>query len=142
MSRRALLVGALAVVLCAPIARADAGSEDVAGWCTFTGTTTPTGELQFAYGGRAVASSTGARVPDTTVVTCTLESPAQGLPGEQPTLTQSITVASPGATAAAADTTPPWPVRPVRVCVSGYAVFDPVTPVQVDIAEQCRSSTL
>ena len=124
------------------VSAAAQGTEDVTGWCTFSGTTTPEGDLQFAYGGHAVATSTGARPPEATVITCTLESPAQGLPGEEPTKDASVSVAGPGAVSAAAGTTPPWPVRPVRICVSGYAVFDPIMPVQVDIPEQCRWSTI
>jgi hypothetical protein len=142
MTARLLACALAAAVLPFAPAASAAGSESVAGWCTFTGSTTPDGLMQYAYGGRAVATSTSARPPEETVLTCTIESPAQGLPGEAPTLTRSITVAGVGPTAAAADTTPAWPVRPVRVCVSGYAVFDPVMPVQVPIDEQCRASTV
>jgi hypothetical protein len=142
MSLRAILAGALVAAATLASPASAAGADDVAGWCTFTGTTTPDGLLQFAYGGHAVATSTSGLPPTQTVLTCTIESPAQGLPGESPTLTHSVTAGSPGAAVAVAETTPPWPVRPVRVCASGYAIFGPVDPLEVAMAEECRWATL
>lgn len=121
---------------------AAAAVDDVVAWCTFTGATDGDGRLRFAYGGHAVAVSTTGRVPLETVLTCTLESRAQGLPGEPPTLSESVSVAASGPVATAAGTTPAWPVRPVRVCATGYAVFDAIRPTRVDVRAECREATL
>ena len=119
------------------------GSEQVTGQCTYAGQTTLTGgQMQYEYGGEAVATSTSVSQPELTVVKCTLISAAQGLPGEQGTLTDSFEVACPGPACATAKVVGGWPVRPVKVCVSGYAIFGPAPVVTKNITPACKTSTL
>lgn len=120
------------------------GSEQVTGQCTYAGQTTLTGgQMQYEYGGEAVATSTSLSQPELTVIKCTLISPKQGLPGEQDTLTASFgDVACPGGACASAGLVVGWPVRPVKVCISGYAIFGPTPVVTKTIAPACKTSTL
>jgi hypothetical protein len=118
------------------------GAEQVSGQCTYTGQTTVSGQMQFQFGGEAAASSTSQSQPELTVVKCTLVSPAQGLPGERPTLTAEFEVGCPGPVCATASTVTNWPVRPVVVCISGKAAFGPVPFVEKSIQPACKTSTL
>ena len=118
------------------------GAEQVAGQCTYTGQTTPNGRMQYQYGGEAVASSTSPSQPQLTDVKCTLTSPAQGVPGELPTQTTSFEAACPLVACVSAGIVTGWPVRPVQVCIDGYAIFGP-TPVRTaSIIHACKTSTI
>ena len=117
-------------------------AELVVAMCSYTGQTTPTGTMQYQYAGEAVAISTSQSQPELTVVKCTLTSPAQGLPGEQPTLSTSFEAACPLAACVAAGTVTGWPVRPVESCVDGYAIYGPTPVKTVFVIHACKSSTL
>ena len=116
------------------------GGEFVAGRCTYSGQTSPTGATtQYEFGGEAVSSSTSQSQPELTAIQCRLVSEAQGIPGERPTLTaDSPSVACPGL-ACATGGTPVlgWPVRPVKICITGFAVFGPTPVVQKYIIPAC-----
>lgn len=143
MPARAAFACCLALALPVIPAGATPVADQVSGWCAYTGTMTADGRLAIAYGGYTVANAAADGLPPAqTVVTCSVESPAQGLPGEEPTLRETVTVGMPGATAVAAATTPPWPLRPVRVCVSGRAVFGVLPPRTASLAETCRWESL
>ena len=118
------------------------GAENVAGQCTYTGQTTLTGQMQYQYAGEAAASSTSVSQPEVTDVKCTLISPAQGLPGEMPTLSTSFEALCPLAACVSAGTVSGWPVRPVIVCVDGYSLFGPTPVVRKDVPHACKTSTL
>ena len=120
------------------------GSLELAGKCAYVGVTTLTGGIQFVIGGAATSYSTVplSVQPVGTRVTCTLRSPAQGIPGEEGPLSHSTEIRMAGA---AAVTTPaqtvPWPLRPVQICVSGDAQYGPA-PAEEFLAEVCTTSAI
>ena len=116
--------------------------ERVTGECTYTGQTTTDGLMQYEFAGTAHATSTSTSQPEVTDVTCTLTSPAQGLPGELPTQTASFEVLCPLGNCGTASTVTGWPVRPVVVCVDGYALFGPTPVLRRDITHACKTSTI
>ena len=121
------------------------GDEQVAGRCTFTGQTSLSGAtMQYEFAGEAVATSTSQSQPEVTAIKCTLVSPAQGIPGERPTLTfDSPDIACPGFACATGQVQiSGWPVRPVKACITGFAVFGPTPVVQRDIIPACSTSTI
>jgi len=118
------------------------GNQNVGAHCTFYGQTGLNGGFDFQYAGEAVSTSTSVIQPMLTDVKCTLISPAQGLPDEQPTLTASFEVACPLYACATASTVSTWPQRPVIVCVDGYGIFGPTPVVRKDVVHQCVDKTL
>ena len=135
------------------------GAEQVAGWCRVTGQTSLNGAtMRYEFGGEAVASSTSQSQPEVTSIQCELISPAQGIPGERPTLsakspsaacpgpvcnTGSVETHCPGPVCVSGDVVVSgWPVRPVKACITGFAVFGPTPVVQADIIPACSVSTL
>ena len=121
------------------------GEEFVAGRCTTSGQTSLTGAtMQYEYGGEAVATSTSQSQPEVVAIQCTLVSPPQGIPGERPTLTATTpSVACPGAVCATGSVpVTGWPVRPVQICITGFAVFGPTPVVQTHIRPACSTSTI
>jgi hypothetical protein len=120
-----------------PLGMVTVSAEQVSGVCSFTGQTTLTGQRQYHFGGQAVASSASQSQPELTVVKCTLISPAQGLPGERPTLVAEFEIGCPGPVCVTASTVTNWPVRPVVICISGYARFGPMPSVEKSIQPDC-----
>ena len=116
--------------------------EQVTGACSYTGQTMLDGTLQFEYAGEAIATSATQSQPELTDVMCTLTSPAQGLPGEEPTRTASFEVACPLYACATASAVTGWPVRPVQVCVDGWSIFGPTPVKTVQIIHACKTSTI
>ena len=115
------------------------GSQELAGKCAYVGVTTLTGQIQFAFGGATESYSTepASIQPIGTRATCTIKSPPQGLPGELGLLTQVTDIRLSGAVAAAPPgMTPPWPLRPVLICVSGDAQYGP-TPKEKVLTQTC-----
>ena len=116
----------------------------MSGKCAYVGVTTIDGKIQFVFGGETTSYSA---VPTSiqsvaTRATCTIVSPAQGLPGEMGTLTMSIDIRAAGPAAA----TPPgvtdaWPLRPVRICVSGDAHFGPI-PAETTLPLACSDTAV
>jgi hypothetical protein len=119
-----------------------ATAQQVLGACWYLGQTTVSGLMDFRYGGSAVATSAGIAQPQITDVKCTLISPAQGVPGEEPTRTASFDAACPLGSCTANATVAGWPVRVTVICVDGSAVFGPVPAKTVSIVHACRTSSL
>jgi hypothetical protein len=92
--------------------------------------------MQYQLGG-VIASSSTSQSPEFIAIRCALISPAQGLPGERPTLTAEFEAECPGSMCAGANTVTDWPVRPVVICISGYARFGPVPFVEKYIQPAC-----
>ena len=122
------------------------GPTGMAGRCSYAGRASGDG-IRFAFGGEVAAYtavSASYRVVTTRVV-CTLVSPYQpGVPGSPPTLTMRLDVLQPGSVASTQPAvTPPWPARPVRVCVAGDARYGPVhaTGVLDEACSQARTGT-
>ena len=121
-----------------------AAEEFLAGRCSYTGQPSLTGaNMQYEFGGEAASSSTSQSQPEVTAIQCRLVSPAQGIPGERPTLTADTpSVACPGAVCATGGVpVSGWPVRPVGICITGFAVFGPTPVVQKDIVPRCALPT-
>lgn len=118
------------------------GRQSVGAQCTFYGQTGLHGGFDFQYAGEAVSNSTSVIQPMLTDVKCTLTSPTQGLPGEEPEQSASFEVACPLYACATASAVSTWPQRPVVVCVDGYAIFGPTPVVRKDVVHQCVTKTL
>lgn len=105
------------------------GSVELSGKCAFVGVTTLTGQIQFVFSGATESYST---VPASaqsigTRAQCALYSLRQGLPGETGDLSQFTDIRLSGNAAATPPAvTPPWPLRPVLICIAGDAQFGPV----------------
>ena len=150
MSQRRVLFAAAAIVATSltPAVADDAasrvGTQEVAGSCGYVGVTTLTGQIQYTFGGEARARSTDPTTiqPIGTRAICTLISPAQGLPGELPTISQTTETRMSGAVAVTPlAQTSPWPLRPVRICVSGDAQYGPV-PAERTLGMACTTSSI
>ena len=136
---KALLAAATIGLALATPAGADSGildgvdleSSDIVGKCTYNGRTDSGNALQFVFGGAAVVAVTNTTPPDVLAVTCDLISPAQDIPGEEPTLRASLTCQpGPGACVTSPGLAGPWPMRPVLICISGYTITgSAVTPL-------------
>lgn len=114
-------------------------TPDISGSCQYTGATTLTGQIQFMFGGGTTSYSTEPTSIQAvgTRATCTLMSPPQGIPGEPGLLSMSTDIRLSGSVAVTMPAlTPPWPLRPVDICVSGDAQFGPA-PRSVTLAEVC-----
>lgn len=136
---RKILFAALAVTL--PVAAPAAHAADtVSGQCTYAGYSQLSGHFTYVWGGAVVTTSTDTRGQAvTTYLTCTLVSPTQGLPGEEPARSESSSNYCAASACATTSSSANWPARPVQICISGYAVFfsgtQQITPV-------CRNSSL
>ena len=115
--------------------------EGIVGVCAFAYVPDRTSEMRYAVTGMAAAYSTDTSQPMYTELTCTLTSPARP---DDPVATKevSVTYGAPLPVAPVAATTPAWPVRPVRICISGYALFGPVSPVTVNLPNACRDTAV
>ena len=117
----------------------DAGPQ-VTGVCQYTRQPTVGGSgMKYAFSGTAVATATLYSYAST-FITCTLVSPARGLPGEQPTLTARVEARCSGVTCSTAVAgVSDWPVRPVMICVSGSAwfMFPSAAVTSVEIRAAC-----
>lgn len=124
-----------------PGSRADAAAEVVSGLCTYTAQPNLDGTRSYAFDGVATSVSTSAAQPELTDVKCTLTSPAQGLPGERPTLSASCEIALSGSVSTCEDTTDAraWPARPAVLCIDGYAIFGPVPVLSKSLIHVCTS---
>lgn len=116
------------------------GTMEMSGKCEYVGVTTLTGQIQFVFGGTTTSYST---VPASsqsigTRATCTMISPQQpGVPGSPPTLTLTTDIRLSGNAAVTVPAlTPPWPLRPVTICVSGDAQFGPA-PGERTLGQNC-----
>ena len=122
------------------------GCENLTGKCTYAGVTTTDGRIQFVFGGTAISYSRSASQPMATQVNCRLISPHQpGVPDSPGTFVQSTSTALAGAVAATVpQLTAELPLRPVRICVSGLAVFGPVVPAENPkfLTETCNPQPL
>ena len=123
----------------------DAGALQLAGKCAYVGVTTPEGQIRFAFTGETASYST---VPESaqsvgTRATCTLISPRQPqVPDSPPTLTLITDIRLGGSVAATVPAlTDPWPLRPVRICVSGDAQFGPI-PAQKTLKRACTTEAV
>ena len=128
-----------------PNSESTIGEEYVAGDCNVNGERRHDGSgMSYTFGGEAVATSTSQSQPEVTAVKCTLISPAQGIPGERPTLTrESLDVACPGAACSTGYLGfSGWPIRPVKICITGFAVFGPTPAVQKNIIPACSTNTI
>lgn len=126
-----------------PAQRGAPGAEQVNGECYYYGQLNRQGLMTFEFGGQAVATSTSQSQPELTALECTITSPAQGLPGERPTLSISTgLIGCPGPVCAIGGTVDNWPVRPVVVCISGYAEFGPFPLVRANIRVGCKTKPL
>jgi hypothetical protein len=119
---------------------ASPSNQWVSGDCNFEGATRGSG-IEYVFGGHAVASSRDTDQPQYTELTCTISS-LQGPGDPVPTQSMSVNIGFGGAASVAAGQTPVWPLRAVKICISGYAIFGPVTTVRVDIQTSCKTSAL
>ena len=120
------------------------GTTELAGKCAYVGVTTLTGQIQFAFGGATESYSTipASVQPIGTRATCTLISDQQPIPGSPPTVSMVTDIRMSGAAAATPPAlTPPWPLRPVRICVSGDAQYGP-TPADRTLAQICTTAAI
>ena len=112
---------AAVLVLASPVLAAEEVPE-VAGRCAYAGSTGADATMRFVFGGSAIVPP-GIDPPDVVVVTCELVSPAQGIPGEVPEQRASVTCEPGPVCAIPPGVAGPWPMRPVFVCATGFAVF-------------------
>lgn len=117
-------------------------TKGVVGSCHYVGVTNVSGGINYTFFGQAHSWSADVNQPELTDIKCTLISPAQGLPGEPATLTASCEAALPGPVAACVGTATNWPLRPVKICVDGYAIFGPFPVETRYITHRCKSASL
>lgn len=113
--------------------------EWVAGICHYTARANVSGTLDVEYGGEAVAGSTTHHQPVLTSLTCTLVSPSLGLPGGPATRSASYQVACGGPACTALTSVASWPMRPLLICVDGYAAFG---DADQHVVHSCKGATL
>lgn len=113
----------------------------VSGDCNFMGVTRGSG-IQYTFGGHAVASSRDTKQPQYTELECTITSlrgPSDPLPDQS--VTVNLGFGGPVSVVPPTET-PVWPLRGVKICISGRAIFGPVDPVEVQIPPSCKSTAL
>lgn len=144
-----LLTVATGLALASPATAGDSvsgaallASDDVVGKCTYAGFTHPSGGAEYVFGGTATGTAAGGSPPALVAMTCTLVSPAQGIPGEQPELRASTTCHPGPVCSVPPGTAGPWPLRPVLICVSGSVAFGPADPVVEEIPATCTAAPL
>lgn len=107
---------------------------DVMALCFYVGEAAVSGGLNYQLGGIILPGATS-RQPMLTDVSCTLTSPARGLPSDAPMSASCETTALPCVANASG-----WPTRPVVLCIDGYVMFGP-TPVVTESFHACKTST-
>lgn len=122
--------------------RSSLGGESCGAWCGYSGGTNATGGWDYEFSGAIVGVSATQSPPELADLKCTLMSPAQGLPGERPTLSASCEIALGSAASECWSGVVGWPARPVVLCVDGYVIFGPMPVLTKTVIHSCKASSL
>lgn len=112
----------------------------IVGSCTFGGVLTPNNTLIVEFGGAVVATGpTSVTVPLLTAVDCEINNFNQGHNNMHHRDFSLNGPASAIADSTLTSGTPEWPVAPITICVSGFAIFGP-TPVRIlELTKRCET---